>query len=783
MPAIIAAEALAEATGDAADLKFQSNSFLLGDAGVIDLETFGQGNSGDLVINASEIEISQETFSYDFGSRTGIYSQVARGATGKTGNVNINGDRLLVKNGVQLVLGVFGEGNAGDATLNVSEIQVIGSDFSEIPSGTAIATSSDSGVGNGGDLTIKGNSLVIKDGAQIDSSTTTAGKGGNLTVDVSDIQIVGVSADGSFPSALFSASEGTGNAGDLNIKGNSLIVKDGAQINSGTFNEGKGGNLTVDVSDIQIVGVSADSGFPSALSSASEGTGNARDLTIKGDRLLVKDGAIISSGTFNEGKGGNLTVDVSDIQIVGVSADSGFPSGLFSSSQGTGNAGDLTIKGDRLILKDGAPISSGTYGEGKGGNLTVNVSDIEIIGVSADLGFPSGLYSNSLRKGDGGDLTIKGNSLILKDGGQINSGTRSEGKGGNLTVNVSDIEITGTTADFVSPSRLRSSSQGTGNAGDLSIKGNSLLVEKGGSISASTASEGNAGNLNITTNNIEVTGTSSDSSLFSNITANSDSESPAGSLDITTDKLNVTDNAEILVSNTDFGDAGNMTVTADEINLKGGGSLNAEVNAGNQGNINLTTDNIFIRDNSKITVTATGAATGGNIAINNTDNIVLLDNSQIIADAIQGNGGNINITTQGLFVAPDSLISASSELGLDGNVEIEEINGDRKFELNQLSDKISDLSDLITVTCLANEKNAFAAIGNGGIPNSPYSTQSLNTTWYDLRPVKQETDRVASLPAPLTEATTTMIDADGELELVALTPLSTHRWINSSCSN
>jgi large exoprotein involved in heme utilization and adhesion len=87
--------------------------------------------------------------------------------------------------------------------------------------------------------------------------------------------------------------------------------------------------------------------------------------------------------------------------------------------------------------------------------------------------------------------------------------------------------------------------------------------------------------------------------------------------------------------------------------------------------------------------------------------IVLFDNSKIIADAIKGNGGNINITTQGLFVSPNGLISASSELGLDGNVEIVEVNGDRNFEFNQLPEKIVDTTNLITPSCSANDNNTF----------------------------------------------------------------------------
>ena len=167
-----------------------------------------------------------------------------------------------------------------------------------------------------------------------------------------------------------------------------------------------------------------------------------------------------------------------------------------------------------------------------------------------------------------------------------------------------------------------------------------------------------------------------------------------------------------MVSNTDLGDAGNLNITAKEINLEGGGSLNAEVNSGTQGNINLTTNNIFLRNSGEINAKATGAATGGNIFTENQDNLVLLENSQIVADAIQGNGGNINITTQGFFISPDSLISASSEFGLDGTVEIDILD-----ERNQQAIEESNY-DFISINKLISDR-CFSYVGRGGTPVNP----------------------------------------------------------------
>ena len=390
-------------------------------------------------------------------------------------------------------------------------------------------------------------------------------------------------------------------------------------------------------------------------------------------------------------------------------------------------------------------------------------------------------------------MAINTKTLNISEGGKIVANTLGTGNAGDISIEANNLEVKGTVVDNIGTRSGINSTvefEGSGSGGNLDIVVNTLNLIDGGSIAVDAKGQGNAGDINLQAQKIDISGVSSpepvhgfeQKSLPSEISASSLGNYDAGSITIDTKTLKLYDSGNISVSNLGNGNSGNLNITASELNLNNFATIEAKVNAGTQGNINLLTDSIFLRNNGEINAKATGTATGGNITIDNVDNIVLRDNSKIIADAIQGNGGNIDITTQGLFISPNSLISASSEFGLDGNVEIDEVNGDRKFELDRLPENVTDLTNLITVACSADDNNALAVIGKGGIPNSPYQTQSLNTTWYDLRPVKK-TSNTASQPAPITEATTTIIDADGELALVALTPLSTHRWINSSCPN
>ncbi len=300
-------------------------------------------------------------------------------------------------------------------------------------------------------ITIKTNHLLVKDGASVSTSTYGEGNGGNLSIDAQNVQLIGTSFDGQFSSSLSAdaQSNSTGDAGDLSIKTNNLLVQDGAQISAGTFGQGKGGNLTVDAQNVRLIGTNFDSQFPSVLSADAQenSTGDAGDLTIKTNNLLVQDGAQITAGTFGQGKGGNLTVDAQNVQLIGKKRDNQFSSGLFTSTQdnSTGDAGDLTINADILQVENGAVVSVATNGTGKAGNLTINADSIRLNN--------DGLVSANTRNNTNSDteqatINIKSQELIMRRGSNIF--TNATGKnviGGNINIDT-DLLIANENSDI-----------------------------------------------------------------------------------------------------------------------------------------------------------------------------------------------------------------------------------------------------------------------------------------------------------------------------------------------
>ncbi|WP_414574029.1 filamentous hemagglutinin N-terminal domain-containing protein [Nostoc sp. CCY 9925] len=735
------------------------------------------GDGGSITVNARNLEMTGESFlragidtglgsdnskagnisvnatvAINLNNKSKITNQVEAQARGQGGDVSISARTLEVSGGGLVSADTSGVGKGGNLIVDASDVQLIGkSADGQFPIALGASAQLNS-TGDAGDLTIKTNTLLVRDGAQVSARTFGAGKGGNLIVDASDVQLIGTSADGQFPSGLFTSAlpKSTGDAGDLTVKTNTLLLRDGARVNTSTFGTGKGGNLSVDAQDVQLIGTSTDGQFLSALfaQTNSNSTKDAGDLTVKTNTLLVRDGARVNTSTFGTGKGGNLSVDASDVQLIGTSADGQFPSGLSTSARpnSTGDAGDLTVKTNTLLVRDGARVNTSTFGAGNGGKLSVDAQDVQLIGRSADGRFPGGLFAqaSSNSTGDAGDLTVKTNTLLVRDGAQADTGTSGAGNGGNLSVDASDVQLIGRSADgqFGSGLFARASSNSTGDAGNLTVKTNTLLVRDGARVSVQSSRTGTAGNMTLNARSI---------------------------------RLNK--NA-LLIANT-----GSPKVDRDR----------------EQATININSKDLIMTGNSNITTDARGAnVRGGNININ-TDVLAGFENSNITAKSANFRGGNIRINTKGIFGIQfrnvdsrntSDITATGRTRRLSGNVQITTPDIDPTLGLVELPINLVDASRQISTACTPGTRqfqNTFVATGRGGLPISPAEPLQDSTTlsdWVRLRSKSENLANTTTQPQPTAVSTTTKIAAktpiveasgwvinpNGNIELVTQVP-------------
>ncbi|MEH1860545.1 MAG: filamentous hemagglutinin N-terminal domain-containing protein [Nostoc sp.] len=541
-------------------------------------------------------------------------------------------------------------------------------------------------------------------------------------------------------------------------------------------------------------------------------------------------------------KGGNLTAPGGRIELGSVTANSLVSLNPTNQSWILGYENVQNFQNIQLIQRqtiNGTEIPSQVDATGDGGgNIQVQGNKVELIGNLV------GITTRATATGNGGDLTINAGKLIVRDGAQIYTSSITKGNGGNLTVNASEsVELIG---GFFSPnignqpSSLFSSTGFAGKAGDITINTRKLYIQDGANISTQTlanskliAATGAGGNLTVNASeSVELIGTSVNNypSLLSAATSGS---GDAGKVTITTGKLIIQDKAELNVSSKfepnytypgdiyTLGQAGDLNVTARSILLDNAGKLTSNSESGRGGDISLQVrDFLQLRRNSQITTNAGGKGDGGNIFINvpNSSNSFIVpnsntfiiavpnENSDISANAVGGNGGNVKINALGVIGTQYrqkptnySDITASSEFGLNGTVQINSPDADPSKGLVELPVNLVDASQQIAASCSSGGKiarSSFITTGRGGLvadPTQPLiADDAVLADWITLKPESQnraggiqkravvqaqrnteeKSQKVNSVnePTQIVEAQGWVMDANGNVVLVAQVP-------------
>ncbi len=524
-------------------------------------------------------------------------------------------------------------------------------------------------------------------------------------------------------------------------------------------------------------------------------------VQVRGGNVTLLNGSVIVTDTLGSGAGGKLDVSASELLTVKgfvLNPNNQVFSGLLAdvAPGATGNGSNVVIQTKNLQVTDGGQISSGTFGVGNAGELRVNATDIQVSGISP-FG-PSGLFAPVAlgATGNGGNLTIETKSLQVTEGAQIFTTTFGNGSAGDVNIKAQDIEVRGGTQ--MGPSLLASTviripgipepvatflGAGAGNGGNLKIQTGSLRVADGAQLAASTSGSGNAGNLEVKADLAELVGFNQGgrSGLFANAIQK---DGNGGDIMLTTNQLTIRDGATISVSNFQSqgtvppgkGAAGNIQINAPVVLIQNQGTITADTNAGDKGNITIQSQNFLMRQGSRISTNAGNSANGGNITIT-TDTLVAAENSQLTANAQKGFGGKVVVNAKGIFTS-ESDITASSDLGpaFNGTVELHTPDVDPSQALVQLPENFTDRSRQIASGCAATKQNRFVVSGRGGLPANPTQTIRGQTVWTDVRDLSADLSNTKattsnyqpkSNPQQIVEAQGIMISADGSVYLVA----------------
>jgi len=571
---------------------------------------------------------------------TGIRSNVGTDAqpnSGNSGNISLSANSITMKGDAILetnVQGIPQPPGAPAPTSKAGDITLTANNNIEL-NGTTIQTHLTFDSGSAGNITLTskhgsiletGNSIpfgfVPTPGAPIppltlnlmfNQSLSSAGKPGNYTFNAPEgnIQIagglIGVQIAPVIPGTPVQGAGG----GQVNITANNLGLINFSSVQMDNFSGSPVGNFNVTLNGNLMVN-------SSRIITTARAAAPAAALNIAAHDVLVTHGSLLSTETQSAGNAGHLTISADTLQVT--------DGGRISSG---------TVQPPPFLFPDGSPPI--VFPPPTGGGGTITVQGLAGSGSSASSvlvdGAGSGIFTNTVGTGVGGNTTISAQSVTIQNSGTISagtSGTAPSAVGGSINVNTTS----GVT--MTNGGSITASSTGPANAGNIFVNAGSQLVMQDSSIKTEAAQAG-GGNIEIQAGNLVKLG-------------------------------NSTVSTSVLGGG---GSGGNITIDPNSVILQNSQIL-AQAVQGSGGNINIIT-NLLLPDSTSIISASSQFGQQGNVVVQSPispagGKIVPMSQKPLIATTLLGQrcaalaGGNISSFTvagrDALPVEPGSWMSS-----------------------------------------------------------------------------------------------------------------------------
>jgi large exoprotein involved in heme utilization and adhesion len=404
---------------------------------------------------------------------------------------------------------------------------------------------------------------------------------------------------------------------------------------------------------------------------------------------------------------------------------------------GSGGAGSVNVQAATITLTGGATINTANFGSGPGGIVSVTASEQLSISGDSRRSFSFGAFTvvnnksviaaNTFGTGRAGALIVSSPRLTLFEGGDISTSTGGDGPAGSITVNAGTVNVR-SGASISSNSGL--------NVGEAFLFGNGA----GGTVTVNATGP--------------MTIADQGSGLFTTTVGNG----VGGDINLRGSPIQLSNGASISATSSGRGNAGNITINAGNQLAMTNSSVTTEANQSSGGAIKITTTPSGAVQLTDSTISASVLdGTGGGGSVNIDPQFVLLQNSQILANAVFGLGGNINLTTNLLLPDSASIISASSQFGQQGTISIQSPISPASGKIIPLSQKPLIETSLMGQRCAASAEgiySSFTVAGRDSLPAEPsgwISSPLALTTTELVGGAASEKDSHPSLSEPARE--------------------------------
>ncbi len=386
------------ALGNTGNIKVTTGSLFLSNDAELNAGTWGVGNAGKVIINASD-RISMI-------NNGQLQSRVNENAVGNSGGIDITTGNLYLFKRSGMSATTEGMGNAGSVIIRASGNVLI--DSSNIRSRVK-----ETAVGNSGGIYISANSIDLIKKTELNASTWGEGNSGQVNLHANNsISLI----DSEIKSRVYQ--NAVGDSGGITITSGILSI-DETGLSASTDGTGNAGPINIKVSgSISLLNRSYVSSRV-----AENGKGNSGGIIISADSLSLTNRAEVNANTVGKGNAGSIVIQING--SISLKDKSFISSGVYEKA--VGDSGGITISADSLSLTNKADLNVSSIGQGNPGNIQLTTNSLRL-----DNG--STIRADTDR--EQGDINLNTVDLVLRHGSKITTNaTGSNVIGGNITVN------------------------------------------------------------------------------------------------------------------------------------------------------------------------------------------------------------------------------------------------------------------------------------------------------------------------------------------------------------
>ena len=593
------------------------------------------------------------------------------------GQIDLSGSRLAVRSGATLAL------SAGELAI---EGGVLGNDAASLPAlGTTVALAAQRGAGEvpvdaapaavardgtirlaadpagnpsgavvsgpgGGRVKLEGGDIILDVSSVGSFNTGDIDDTGGVDLAAENLTIRGQQTSGGRAGGIATTTFSTGRAGPIRVSAAAISVQDGI-IASTPFGAGGGGAISVSADSVDLsgglIGSPSTGGIGLGASAATtiEATGSltltngasiasfslgdqpAGPVTVSsGGTVTLAGGSQISTEAFGNGLGGPVAISAADLVL-----DNGR---ISASANAAGSAGDVTVRTATLQLRNQGQIASSTSGTGAGGNLGVVADLVDADGATALSGFRlTGLVADtgSYSSGDAGSIAVTADAVRLRNGAQISGITRGAGRGGTVSVVADTVALDGgfPAGNYSFASAILASAErgSTGAAGSITVQADVVELTNGGQIFGGTFGAGTGGSVAVDAGLLVASGRFANGLYFpSGVLASAEfgSTGDAGDVSVTADRIELTNRGRIATTANGTGDGGGISIGVGALVADGAspspipestGLVADTTGPGAAGAIDVAAASIELRNGARISGSTSGAGPGGRVVI------------------------------------------------------------------------------------------------------------------------------------------------------------------------